>query len=174
MFGRGRGRAVEVDSALGEVEETVGVEPTRGRRVDSEDEELRNDGRVRPVHATEEMPRARRLDPVEPVALFDLGDARHRSCTRCGSEYESRVPACPTCQTEHREMLIQSMSTIQRAGYVIGRQTDTVEVTASARQALDAPDHVATLRKAPVFVQYKDMLALRSRNVAGYAVVRGR
>ncbi|MBM3465564.1 MAG: hypothetical protein FJX76_26035 [Armatimonadetes bacterium] len=66
-------------------------------------------------------------------------------------------------------MLVSSMVAFRREGFIVGRTADQVEVTATAREAMGDADNVVFLRKAPLFVQLKDMLALHQRDVSGYA-----
>ena len=159
----------------GGVSEPMQVDaPRRGRLLDESQQDdigavdTAKARTMAPLHSTQE---SQRLAPVEAVQMFDTSPDTQRACTRCGTHLENRAPGCPSCQSEHREMLISSMSSIQRSGYIVDRQTDAVEVTASARQELEAPEAVASMRKAATFVQLRDVLALCSPSVTGYATV---
>ena len=57
----------------------------------------------------------------------------------------------------------------QRAGFVISRQSDQVEVTQTALQALGDESQLVHIRGAAVFVQMKDLLATCQQKVTGYA-----
>jgi hypothetical protein len=111
-------------------------------------------------------------EPIEAVTMFDTGEKKAHNCHKCWSEFAGRVPCCPNCQSELREMLTVNMVSIQRAGYVVAQGADQVEVTYSARAAMSEGENLAQMRGAPVFVQLKDLLALNQPRRAGYATAR--
>ena len=111
-------------------------------------------------------------EPIEAVTMFDTGEKRSHNCHKCWSEFAGRVPCCPNCQSEMREVLTVSMVSTERAGYVLSRDSDAVEVTGSARTAMAEGETIAQLRGAPKSVQLGDLLALSRPRRTGYATAR--
>lgn len=164
------GGATEVDASRGPAAEEsapsrrTGTTRRAGERAPRETTEVAD---------TQPLQRQRSADPVEAIAPFDMGQGSHRSCTRCGSGYQHRVPCCPSCQDEFREVVFRSTVTFQRAGYVFKTTSDEVEMTRSAVAALEGGgESVAFLRKAPTFVNLRDLLELNQRSRPGFATTR--
>ena len=159
-------------------------EMTSSERVFDYKETLAGDVKDEPSEKIEEVskPRARsrvtenepvsktnNLEEVQPVTLFEPGDRTGHNCRRCGTDFQARVACCPSCQNELRQILATSSTSFQRAGYVVSRQSDRVEVTQSALQALGEESQFVHMRGAAVFVQMKDLLAACQQKVTGYA-----
>ncbi|MBX3169373.1 MAG: hypothetical protein KF760_18380 [Candidatus Eremiobacteraeota bacterium] len=112
------------------------------------------------------------VEEIQPIQLFERGEKRGHSCSRCGLQFEGRVASCPNCQSEMRELLAVNSVSYRRAGFTISTSTDLVEVTYAARTLLDTEkSSLAGLRSPQKFVQMRDLLAQCQAPVTGYATV---
>ena len=121
------------------------------------------------VAESEPVSQAKNLEEVQPVTLFEPGDRSGHNCRRCGTDFQARVACCPSCQNELRQILATNSTSFQRAGFVVSRQSDRVEVTRMALQAMQGDSEFVHMRGAAVFVQMKDLLAACQQKVTGYA-----
>ncbi|MBS2034255.1 hypothetical protein JST97_04665, partial [bacterium] len=118
--------------------------------------------------------KAKNFEEVQPVSLFEPGDRTGHNCRRCGTDFQARVACCPSCQDELRQILATNSTSFQRAGFVISRQSDRVEVSRHALEALNQENSFVQLRGATVFVQMRDLLAACQQKTTGYATIAPR
>jgi hypothetical protein len=112
------------------------------------------------------------VEEIQAIQLFERGQRRGHSCSRCGAQFEGRVASCPNCQGEMLELLAVNSVSYKRAGFTISTQTDLVEVTVAARNVLDTDKtSIAGLRSPQRFVTLRDLLSNCQAPVAGYATV---
>ncbi|MFN8608700.1 MAG: hypothetical protein U0931_14280 [Vulcanimicrobiota bacterium] len=112
------------------------------------------------------------VEEIQAIQLFERGQRRGHTCSRCGSQFEGRVASCPNCQGEMLELLAVNSVSYRRAGFLISTQTDLVEVTVAARNVLDTDKtSVAGMRSPQRFVTLKDLLAKCQQPVIAFATV---
>ena len=112
------------------------------------------------------------VEEIQAIQLFERGQKRGHSCSRCGAQFEGRVASCPNCQGEMLELLAVNSVSYKRAGFTISTQTDLVEVTVAARNVLDTDkSSIAGLRSPQRFVTLRDLLSNCQAPVTGYATV---
>ncbi|MFN8610405.1 MAG: hypothetical protein U0931_22900 [Vulcanimicrobiota bacterium] len=150
--------------------ETVITEASQEEEVEKLEGVSKPRSRARVVEPAQ-VNKVKNLEEVQPVSLFEPGDRTGHNCRRCGTDFQARVACCPTCQNELRQILATNSTSFQRAGYLISRQSDRVEVSRDALNALSEENQFVHLRGATVFVQMRDVLAACQQKVTAYATV---
>ncbi|MBS2035627.1 hypothetical protein JST97_11615, partial [bacterium] len=169
---QGLGRYQEGERISGHHRVNVLVGGSKTIKQNEESEESLGVEEVKKAERHRNAQSAAPIEEIQAIQLFERGQRRGQSCSRCGSQFEGRVASCPNCQGEMLELLAVNSVNYRRAGFLISTQTDLVEVTVAARDFLDTDQSsIAGMRSPQRFVTLRDLLANCQQTVAGYATV---
>ncbi len=107
--------------------------------------------------------------PLRPKPEFRPGEVHPESllryishCCECGFKILQRLYLCLQCASEERVVVMQSEVRFARDGFYFRSHSDAVEFSPLARQlfAEGGVEDVLSLRRPPMYPQFREMLAL--------------